>query len=141
MSAYSQEVTERDSESFHLPEWGTEGAPEAPEPDKSHPDDDEGPSVFVEVRPELIRSTIPLPDSHRLTAVIGLLTVDGAAVIGELDLRGAVAAARSAALDRLCSEAEAVDATAIVGIRLSTISRLNDVVVTAYGTAVKTQPS
>ena len=126
-------------ESFDLPDWGTEGAP--PEPATDAADEGEPPpggiDVHLEVEPELLQSTIDLPGSYRIRSVIGLVSAEGTASVADgTTLQSATGAARSAALDRLTSEAETIGATAVAGIRLSVAVRLNDVVVLAYGTAL-----
>lgn len=126
-------------ESFDLPDWGTEGAP--PEPATDVADEREAPpggvDVHLEVESEVVQSTTDLPSSYRIRSVIGLVSAEGtASVANGTTLQSATGAARSAALDRLTSEAETIGATAVAGIRLSVAVRLNDVVVVAYGTAL-----
>lgn len=126
-------------ESFDLPDWGTEGAP--PEPPTDAADDGEAPpegiDVHIEVEAELLQSTTGLPAPYRVRSVIGLVSAEGAAsIVDGATLQSATGAARSAALDRLTSEARTIGATAVVGIRLTIAVRLNDVVVVAYGTAL-----
>lgn len=126
-------------ESFDLPDWGTEGAP--PEPATDAADESETPpegiDVHLKVESELLQSTTDLPGSYRIRSVIGLVSAEGSASVEDgTTLQSATGAARSAALDRLTSEAETIGATAIIGIRLSISVRLNDVVVVAYGTAL-----
>jgi uncharacterized protein YbjQ (UPF0145 family) len=130
-------VQDHDSESFDLPDWGTHGAPTVPPGDADADDAVEPADLFLEVTPELIRSTMPLPPDYRIRSVIGLVTAEGSASVGDdLDFQGAVAVAKSAALDRLSSEASTSGATAVVEIRMTIVSRLNDIVVVAYGTAL-----
>lgn len=126
-------------ESFDLPDWGTEGAP--PEPATDGAETGEAPpagiDVHLDVESELLQSTTDLPGSYRIRSVVGLVSAEGAASVADgTTLQSATGAARSAALDRLTSEAETIGATAVVGIRLSIAVRLNDVVVVAYGTAL-----
>jgi len=130
-------VQEHDSESFDLPDWGTEGAPPAPADDSTLDVGDEPADVFLDVEPELARTTIPLPPDYRIRNMIGLVSAEGTATVTEdLDFAAAVAVATSAALDRLSSEATTSRATAVVGIQLTIATRLNDVVAVAYGTAL-----
>lgn len=92
---------------------------------------------MIDVEPELIESTVALPNQYRVRAVIGLVAAEGSASVSDgMTLQSATGAARSAALDRLTSEAKTLGATAVAGIRLSVAVRLNDVVVVAYGTAL-----
>ncbi len=126
-------------ESFNLPEWGTDGAPPEPVTAPSEPGDDSPGEahLMIDVEPELIESTVALPDQYRVRAVIGLVAAEGAASVSDgMTLQSATGAARSAALDRLTSEAKTLGATAVAGIRLSVAVRLNDVVVVVYGTAL-----
>lgn len=127
------------SESFDLPEWGTEGAPPEPATDAADAGEalPEGIDVHLEVEAELLQSTIGLPAPYRVRSVIGLVSAEGtASIVDGTTLQSATGAARSAALDRLTSEAETIGATAVAGIRLTIAVRLNDVVVVAYGTAL-----
>ena len=136
-SAYCQGVQEHDSESFDLPDWGTEGAPPPPPPDTDLDDAVEPADLFLDVTPELIRTTTQLPSGYRVRNVIGLASAEGiATVTDDVTFAAALAMAKAAALDRLSSEASTSGATAVVGIRLTVATRLNDVVVIAYGTAL-----
>lgn len=126
-------------ESFDLPDWGTEGAP--PEPATDAADESETPpkgiDVHLDVESDLLQLTTALPSPYRIRSVIGLVSAEGTASLADgTSLQSATGAARSAALDRLTSEAETIGATALAGIRLSVAVRLNDVVVVAYGTAL-----
>jgi uncharacterized protein YbjQ (UPF0145 family) len=124
-------VQDSDSESFDLPDWGTAGAPPPPPLDDDAADRTERPDLVLDVTPELIQTTVPLSMEAGVDSVIGLVTTEGSATVADdLDLSRAIAIARSAALDRLAGEA-------VVGIRLSVVTRLNDVVVMAYGTALR----
>ena len=137
MAAYCRGVQDHDSEPFDLPEWGTDGAPPAPPDHAGLEEASEPGDLFLDVTPELARSTVPLPPDYRMQNMVGLVSAEGSATVSEdLDFGGAVAVAKSAALDRLSSEASTSGATAIVGIRLTVTTRLNDVVVVAYGTAL-----
>jgi uncharacterized protein YbjQ (UPF0145 family) len=130
-------VQEHDSEPFDLPEWGTEGAPPPPPPDTDLDDAVEPVDLFLDVTPELVRATTQLPAGYRVRNVIGLVSAEGsAAVTDDVGFAGAVAMAKAAALDRLSSDASTSGATAVVGIHLAVATRLNDVVVVAYGTAL-----
>jgi uncharacterized protein YbjQ (UPF0145 family) len=130
-------VQDHDSESFDLPDWGTEGAPPPPPPGTDLGDAVEPADLFLDVTPELIRTSTDLPAGYRVRSVVGLVTAEGSAsVTDHIDLDGAVAVAKSAALDRLSSDASTSGASAVVGIRLTIATRLNDVVVLAYGTAL-----
>jgi uncharacterized protein YbjQ (UPF0145 family) len=130
-------VQEHDSESFDLPDWGTEGAPPPPPPDADLDDAIEPADLFLEVTPELIRTTTQLPPGYRVRNVIGLVSAEGSATVtNDVGFGGALGSAKAAALDRLSSEASTSGATALVGIRLTVATRLNDVVVVAYGTAL-----
>ena len=124
-------------ESFDLPEWGTGGAP--PEPVTAPGDEvvTGEMDLLIDVEPEMIESTVALPDHYRVREVIGLVVSEGSASMSDgMTLQSAAGAARSAALDRLTSEATTLGANAVAGIRLSVAVRLNDVVVVAYGTAL-----
>ena len=130
-------MQEHDSEPFDLPEWGTEGAPPPPPPDTDLDDAVEPPDLFLDVTPELIRTTTQLPPGYRVRNVIGLVSAEGSAsVTDDVAFGAALAAAKAAALDRLSSDASTSGATAVVGIRMTVTTRLNDVVVIAYGTAL-----
>ena len=130
-------MQEHDSESFDLPDWGTDGAPPRPLEDTNLDDAVEPADLFLEVTPELIRTTTQLPPGYRVRTVIGLVSAEGsAAVTDEVHFAGALAMAKAAALDRLSSDASTSGATAVTGIRLTVATRLNDVVVVAYGTAL-----
>jgi uncharacterized protein YbjQ (UPF0145 family) len=130
-------VQEHDSEPFDLPDWGTEGAPPPPPPDTDLEDAVEPVDLFLDVTPELIRTTTSIPSGYRVRNVIGLVSAEGsAAMTDDVDFGAAVAAAKAAALDRLSSDASTSGATAVVGIRLTVVTRLNDVVTIAYGTAL-----
>lgn len=138
-------MSDEHPEPFDLPEWGTAGAP--PEPATDEPDGDTDPEppqdldVLLDVQPELLVSTIDLPASHRIRSVLGLAAAEGSASISDGGtLPAATGSARSAALDRLTSDAVTMGATALVGIRMTVSVRLNEVVVTAYGTAVDAVP-
>ncbi len=128
---------EHDSESFDLPDWGTDGAPPPPPPDTDLDDAVEPADVFLEVTPELIRTTTQLPSGYRIRNVIGFVSAEGSsAVADDVTFGAALAMAKAAALDRLSSEAVTSGATAVVGIRLTVANRLNETVVIAYGTAL-----
>ncbi len=130
-------MQDHDSEAFHLPEWGTDGAPPAPADDADLADAAEPTDLFLSVTPELARTTVPLSADYRMRNMIGLVSAEGSASVSEdLDFAGAVAVAKSAALDRLSSDASTSGATAVVGIRMTVTTRLNEVVVIAYGTAL-----
>ena len=131
-------MQDSDSESFDLPDWGTDGAPPPPAQGSDVSGRIEPPDLVLDVTPELIQSTVPIGIEHGADVVIGLVTTEGSATVGDdLDLAKAIAIARSAALDRLAGEASTIGASAVVGIRLSVATRLNDVVVMAYGTALR----
>lgn len=131
-------MQDSDSESFDLPDWGTEGAPPQPPLTPDTELSEESQDLILDVTPELIQATISLSPGPDSDAVIGLVTTEGSATVADgLDLARAIAIARSAALDRLGSEATTIGAAAVIGIRLSVVTRLNDVVVMAYGTAVR----
>jgi uncharacterized protein YbjQ (UPF0145 family) len=130
-------VQEHDSEPFDLPDWGTEGAPPPPPPDTDLDDAVEPVDLFLDVTPELIRTTTQLPPGYRVRNVVGLVSAEGSATVtDDVAFAGALATAKAAALDRLSSDASTSGATAVVGIRLTVATRLNDVVVIAYGTAL-----
>lgn len=130
-------MQDHDSEPFDLPDWGTEGAPTVLPEEVDFEDAVEPADVFLAVTPELLWSTSALPSTYRIRNVVGLVTAEGAATVGDdLDFQGAVAVAKFAALDRLSSEASTSGASAIVEIRMTIVTRLNDVVVVAYGTAL-----
>ncbi|MDH3250175.1 MAG: YbjQ family protein [Acidimicrobiia bacterium] len=130
-------MQEHHSEAFDLPDWGTDGAPPPPPPDTDLEDSVEPADLFLDVTPELIRTTTQLPPGYRVRTVVGLVSAEGSATVtDDVSFGGAVAMAKSAALDRLSSEASTSGATAVVGIELTVATRLNDVVVVAYGTAL-----
>ena len=131
-------MQDSDSESFDLPDWGTEGAPPQPPLTTDTEPSEQAADLILDVTPEVKQTTIPSLPRPDDDAVIGLVTTEGSATVTDgLDLARAIAIARSAALDRLASEATTIGAAAVVGIRLSVVTRLNDVVVMAYGTAVR----
>ncbi len=130
-------MQDNDSEPFDLPDWGTDGAPIVVPEDVDFDDAVEPADVFLAITPELLRSTSSLPSTYRIRSFIGLVSAEGSATVGDdLDFQGAVAVAKSAALDRLSTDASTSGATAVVDIRLTIVARLNDVVVLAYGTAL-----
>ena len=130
-------MQEHDSESFDLPEWGTEGAPPPPPPETDLDDAVEPADLFLEVTPELIRTTTQIPPGYRVRDVIGLVSAEGAAAVtDDVAFGAALSTAKAAALDRLSSEASTSGATAVVGIQMTVATRLNDVVVIVYGTAL-----
>ena len=124
-------------EPFSLPDWGTDGAPPEPPTDQPPADDpSNGLDITFDVTPELVRVVGPIPGRYRVIAVLGFVAAEGAAVVSDdAAFIDAAAAARAAALDRLSSEASTMGATVVADIRLMSVTRLNDVVVTAYGTA------
>lgn len=130
-------------ESFDLPEWGTGGAPPEPvtEEDEHADEPTHDVDLLIDVEAELIEATIALPDRYRMREVIGLVAAEGSASVSDdTSLQSATGAARSAAFDRLTSEARMLGANAVAGIRLSVTVRLNEVVVVAYGTALVASP-
>ncbi len=130
-------MQEHDSESFDLPEWGTAGAPPPPPPGTDLDDAAEQADLYLDVTAELILTTTQLPPGYRVRSVIGLVSAEGSASVNDdIGFNGALAVAKSAALDRLSSDASTSGAGAVVGIRLTVATRLNDVVVLAYGTAL-----
>lgn len=135
-------MQDHDSEPFDLPDWGTDGAPIVLPEDVDFEDAVEPADLFLAITPELLRSTSALPPTHRVRDVIGLVSAEGSATVGDdLDFQGAVAVAKSAALDRLSSEASTSGASAVVEIRMTMVTRLNDVVVVVYGTALDVRRS
>ena len=138
-------MSDEHPEPFDLPEWGTAGAPPEPiahESDESpEPEPLEDLDVLLDVEQELMHATTGLPASHRVRSLIGLVAAEGSASVSDdVSLQAATGAARSAALDRLASEAGTIGATAVVGIRLAVTVRLNEVAVIAYGTAMDATP-
>lgn len=133
-------MSDEHPEPFDLPDWGTDGAPPEPATDDAEelePARPEELDVLLDVRQELLLSTVGAPPANRVRTVLGLVASEGSASISDGGtLQAATGSARSAALDRLTSDAEAMGATAVVGMRLTVAVRLNEVVVTAYGTAV-----
>ena len=133
-------MSDEHPEPFDLPDWVTDGAPPEPateDAEELEPARPEELDVLLDVRQELLLSTVGAAPSHRVRTVLGLVASEGSASISDGGtLQAATGSARSAALDRLTSDAEAMGATAVVGMRLTVAVRLNEVVVTAYGTAV-----
>lgn len=133
---------QHDSESFDLPEWGTEGAPPAPVDDvDSGRRSAEQLDVVLDITPELVRLSGPVPTGFVIRSIFGLISADGSATVSDsTSLAAATAAARDAALDRLSTDATTMGATVVSDISLTVAVRLNDVIVTAYGSAFEAAP-
>lgn len=124
---------------FHLPDWGTEGAP--PEPAVTEEDPavvgrahaaDQEVAITVE-RPVLLTAGSP-PIPWQVETVHGLLIGHGES--DDDDLTAAVEAGTARALAALEQAAAGLDASAVTDVRLVTTTRKGKVVVTATGTAV-----
>ena len=130
-----------DAPPFHLPDWGTEGAPPPPEAgdldaDDHVPDDpdDQRPVVNVEVDTSVMFLTTPLPAGWTVTNVIGLVTATASSSKGSP--KKALQAASQKALEALEGVARKQRADGVVGLRLSVESDDDGATVLAYGTAV-----
>ncbi len=121
---------------FRLPEWGTEGAPPAPDvpADGDLPPREDGDEVQISVERSVLLTTGPLPLRWQIDTVHGLVVSHGKS--DRDDLEEAVATATEAALAGLADAARDHSATGVVDIRLVTTTRKSKVVVTATGTAV-----
>lgn len=121
---------------FHLPDWGTDGAP--PEPVVG---EDESVAAVVESEIEIFskRSMLltsgPLPVRWQVETIHGVVVGHGTSA--KTDLATAVGAATSKALQSLEDAAQERNATAVTDIGLVTTKHKGSVVVTAIGTAVE----
>ena len=127
--------------SFHLPDWGTDGAPPPPDRDDTGADDldpdgaeDQRPVVSVEVDTSVLLLTTPLPPGWTITNVIGVVSATGSSTKDKP--RKALSAATEKALDSLRAEARAQRADGVVGLALSVVPDRDSTTVFAYGTAV-----
>lgn len=121
---------------FELPDWGTDGAPPAPSAEPG--DSSERPTareIALEVEPEIVLSTAGLVSRWATAHVIDIAT--GVGFADKDDPVRSTAKATSRAFDALRQAARAMDADAVVEVRLSTVAKKGGVTVTAYGTAVR----
>jgi uncharacterized protein YbjQ (UPF0145 family) len=120
---------------FELPDWGTEGAPPAPpsEPGDS-PVRPPAREIALEVEPEIVLSTAGLVSGWATAHVLDIAT--GVGFADKDDPVRSTAKATSRAFDALRQAARAMEADAVVEVRLSIIAKKAGVTVTAYGTAV-----
>ena len=116
-------MSDEASPEFSLPEWGTEGAPTVG--DRPAPADGWSGVALL---------TTDLPDGFVVGRVLGVVTGSGSASLDGDGDTVAADGATAAALGRLVANAAGADA--IVGIRISTVTRKDTLVVVAYGTAV-----
>jgi uncharacterized protein YbjQ (UPF0145 family) len=124
---------------FHLPDWGTDGAP--PEPTVG--DDDTVPPVTtakseeieISVERSMLLTAGPLPLRWQVETIHGVVVGHGKS--DKSDLASAVEAATSKALQALEKAAEDRNATAVTDVELVTSLHKGTVVVTAIGTAVE----
>jgi hypothetical protein len=121
---------------FHLPDWGTEGAPPIPAvpPDEGPPPREDRDEVEISVERSMLLTTGPLPLRWQIDTVHGLVTAHGQG--DEDDFEIAVRAATDKALADLQEAARGMDASAVTDIRLTATAKKSKVVVTATGTAV-----
>lgn len=118
---------------FHLPDWGTDGAP--PEPAVG----DDGafesvPEIEISVERSMLLTAGPLPIRWQVETIHGVVVGHGTSE--KADLGTALEAATSKALQALEDAALERNATAVTDVRLVTTKHKGSVVVTAIGTAV-----
>lgn len=136
--ARSDQSHEPEIPPFQLPEWGTDGAPPLPPSDESAVSEEAG-HISTTAPPggtRPILATTELPPRWRSASLVGVITAEGTAST-DTDLTATAASATAAALEALEREARAQAADAVVGVRLSVLSRKRQIVVVAYGTAVR----
>ncbi len=121
---------------FHLPDWGTEGAP--PEPAVAE-DEAFAPVATSEIEISVERSMLltsgPLPLRWQVETIHGVVVGHGKS--DKDDPATAVEAATSKALRALEAAAHERNATAVTDVGLVTTKHKGNVVVTAIGTAVE----
>ncbi len=121
---------------FHLPDWGTDGAP----PEPAVGDDDAIESVAaseieISVERSMLLTSGPLPIRWQVETIHGVVVGHGKSE--KADLETAVEAATSKALQALEAAAQERNATAVTDVGLVTTKHKGSVVVTAIGTAVE----
>lgn len=114
--------------SFHLPEWGTEGAPPPPTSEPSQPATSQQPSLLVTTTDQVPGRTV-----H---SFLGLVVGEAVGEANAEELQAVVETARGRALERMRDRAAMAGAHAVVGVRLGVTLRKRTVLVTAVGTAV-----
>jgi hypothetical protein len=124
---------------FHLPDWGTEGAPPEPavgEDDAfqavvaSKPDE-----IEISVERSMLLTSGSLPLRWQVETIHGVVVGHGKS--DKADPATAVETATSKALQALEDAAQERNATAVTDVGLVTTKHKGSVVVTAIGTAVE----
>jgi uncharacterized protein YbjQ (UPF0145 family) len=104
------------------------GAPHTPKP----------PSVVPALEPDdVLLATTESIEGRPISAYLGIVGGEASVSIGPRGAAAAMREARAVALDLVRSEARALGAAAVVGLRLDTVLRKQDAAVLASGTAVR----
>ena len=121
---------------FHLPDWGTDGAPPEPAVDEDDVFESVAASeIEISVERSLLLTSGPLPLRWQVETIHGVVVGHGKS--DKADLEAAVEAATSKALQSLEDAAQERNATAVTDVGLVTTKNKGSVVVTAIGTAVE----
>jgi hypothetical protein len=119
---------------FTLPDWGTEGAPPAPDVPIDEAPEAQSEEIEITVETSILLLAGPLPDRWQVHTVHGIVTSHGR---GDKDDHvDAVESATSKALAGLEDRALAIGANAVTDVSLTVSGRKAKVVVTTWGTAV-----